>query len=196
MRVAIFGGTFDPIHTAHLCAAREAVNQCGVDRVLFVPASQPPHKGGATRAAYEDRYRMVQLACQGQPDFEASRLEQGDGPNYSIDTIARVKAELQSGDELFFLIGADAFAEIQTWRRWEEVVREVAFIVVTRPGHRYSVPAGARVHRLETVALPVSSSEMRAKLSAGETPAEIPPEVMRYIRERRLYQPGHDAAER
>lgn len=188
MRLAIFGGTFDPIHTAHLRVAREAVRQFGLDKVLFVPASRPPHKGGTTSASYEDRYRMVALACEGEPFFEASRLEAGNHVSYSISTLEKVRATLAPEDELFFLIGADAFAEIQTWHRWRDVIRLAEFIVVTRPGHQYRVPEGARVRTLEKVALPVSSSELRARLAAGESPAEIPPAVLAYIRVRGLYQ--------
>ncbi len=187
MRLAIFGGTFDPIHAAHLTVAREAARRFALDRVLFVPASHPPHKGGATSTRYEDRYRMVELACRGEPRFEASRLEAGDRVSYSVVTVEKVRAALAPDEELFLLIGADAFAEIETWYRWEDVVRQVDFIVVTRPGHSYSVPSGARVHTLETVALPVSSSELRARLAAGELPGEIPPAVLDYIRQRGLY---------
>lgn len=187
MRLAIFGGTFDPIHTAHLTIAREAARRFSLSCVLFVPASHPPHKGDATSAGYEDRHRMVELACRGEPLFEASRLEASDRVSYSVSTIEQIRATLPPGHELFFLIGADAFAEIQTWYRWEDVVRLVDFLVVTRPGHSYGVPAGARVHTLETVALPVCSSELRARLAAGASPSEIPPEVLAYIRARGLY---------
>ncbi len=188
MRLAIFGGTFDPIHTAHLTVAREAARQFGLDKVLFVPASRPPHKGGATSASYEDRYRMVELACGAEPLFQASRLEAGDRVSYSISTLEKLRAALGPQDELFFLIGADAFAELRTWHRWRDVIRLAAFLVVTRPGHTYRVPAGARVHTLETVALPVSSSELRARLAAGNSPAEIPPPVLAYIRDHGLYR--------
>lgn len=188
MRLAIFGGTFDPIHFAHLEVAREAARQFRLSRVLFVPAARPPHKSGATSAGYEHRYNMVALACQGEPLFEASRLEAGHRRSYSINTIEKVKAELAPGEELFFLIGADAFAEIQTWHRWQDVIREVEFIVVTRPGHEYSVPPGARVHRLDSLALPVSSSEIRARLAAGKSPHEVPAAVLAYIREKGLYR--------
>jgi nicotinate-nucleotide adenylyltransferase len=188
LRFAIFGGTFDPIHTAHLQVAREAASRFDLSKVLFVPASHPPHKGGATSAPYEDRYRMVELACSAEPRFEASRLEAGDRASYSISTIQAIRATLGPEDQWFFLIGADAFADIQTWYRWQEVVRLADFIVVTRPGHRYQIPPGARVHTLETVALPASSSELRARLVAGESPVEIPPAVLAYIRERGLYR--------
>lgn len=187
MRVAIFGGTFDPIHCAHLAIAREAARAFALTRVLFVPASHPPHKTSAIAAPYEDRYRMVELASQGEPLFEASRLEAGQEKSYSIDTIARVKSTLAPGGTLFFLIGSDAFAELHTWYRWRDVVREVEFIVVTRPGHRYLDPPGARVNRLDTIALQVSSSEIRARLAAGEAPSELPESVLAYILKHGLY---------
>jgi nicotinate-nucleotide adenylyltransferase len=186
MRTAIFGGTFDPIHTAHLVVAREAAETFALDRVLFVPAANPPLKDAG--ANYEDRYQMVELACAGEPRLVASRLEEGDAASraksYSIYTIERVKAE---NGEVFFIIGADAFAEIGKWHRWEEVVRSVEFIVVARPGHSFTIPPGAKVHRLETVALPVSSSEIRQALARGESPADVPAAVAKYIRDRGLY---------
>jgi nicotinate-nucleotide adenylyltransferase len=182
MRRAIFGGTFDPIHRAHLVVAREAADVFSLDEVLFIPAANPPHKEAGT--PYEHRYKMVELACHEDPRFIPSRLEEESRKSYSIYTIKRVKA---LGGDVFFVIGADAFAEIQTWFRWQDVVREVEFIVVTRPGHEYSSPSGARVHRLETVALPVSSSEIRAALARGETPAELPKAVAEYIRANGLY---------
>jgi nicotinate-nucleotide adenylyltransferase len=182
MRTAIFGGTFDPIHSAHLVVAREAADAFSLDRVLFIPGANPPHKDAG--ASYEHRYKMVELACAGEPRFVASRLEEGREKSYSIHTIERVKA---MGGDVFFLIGADAFAEMHTWHRWEDVVRSVEFIVVARPGHAFTSPLGARVHRLETVALPVSSSEIRQALARGETPPELPSAVADYIRANGLY---------
>ena len=192
MKLALFGGTFDPIHNAHLTVAREAAGQFHLDQVWFVPAAHPPHKSDNTGATYEDRFRMVELACQVDPRFVASDLEKGEHKSYSIETVERVRA---LGEQPYFIIGADAFAEITSWHRWQELVRLTEFIVVTRPGHRYATPAGARVHRLETVALPVSSSEVRRKLAAGEIPAELPAAVGRYISERGLYQPAPGWAE-
>ena len=109
----------------------------------------------------------------------ASRLEEGDRKSYSIDTIERVRAE---GGDVYFIIGADAFAEIGSWHRASDVIRSVEFIVVTRPGHQYECPPGATVHRLETLALPDSSSEIRRALARGETPSDLPPKVVDYIR--------------
>lgn len=183
MRTAIFGGTFDPIHSAHLTVAHEAAEAFALDQVLFIPAGNPPHKEAG--ASYEDRFRMVELACAADPRFEPSRIEEGREKSYSIHTIERLAAPEQT---LLFIIGADAFAEIRTWHRWEDVVRSVEFIVVTRPGHDYSSPAGARVHRLDTVALPVSSSEIRQELAKGKTPAVLPGAVAEYIQQRGLYR--------
>jgi cytidyltransferase-like protein len=117
LRLAIFGGTFDPIHNAHLAVAREAAARFDLDRVWLVPAERPPHKQGVTHAPYADRFAMVELACRDEPKLEASRLEQGTASSYSIDTIEKVRARLAPGDKLFFVIGADAFAEIESWRR-------------------------------------------------------------------------------
>ena len=182
MRTAIFGGTFDPIHGAHLVVAREAAETFSLDRVLFIPAANPPLKEAG--ASYEDRYRMVQLACAADPRFVPSRLEEGAEKSYSIYTIERVHA---ADGTVFFIIGSDAFAEIRSWFRWEDVIASVEFIVVARPGHLYVPPPGARVHRLETVALPVSSSEIRKALARGDDPPELPASVTGYIRDHHLY---------
>lgn len=189
MRLALFGGTFDPIHNAHLAVAREAVERCRLDRVVFIPAGRPPHKGVA-RASYEHRLRMVEIACQGEPAFAVSRLEEGDRQSYSIHTIERFQPAMKEGDQLFFLIGSDAFAEIRTWHRWREVVQAVKFIVVSRPGHDFSPPVDARVERLETLELPVSSTAIREALTQGGFDVDVPAPVIDYIREHGLYRRG------
>ncbi len=185
MRLALYGGAFDPVHNAHIRIAKEALRQCGLDQLLFVPAANPPHK--RMDAAYEDRYRMVELAVQNEPGLQASRLEEGTAQSFSIDTIEKLKKTLRPEDRLFFLIGADAFADIRTWKRWRDVVREVEFIVVSRPGHRYDIPEGARVERLDSLELVVSSSEIRQRVADGDLRVDAPPAVLAYIRERNLY---------
>jgi len=187
MRLAIFGGTFDPIHDAHLTIARRAADEFHLLCILFVPAAHPPHKAGVTSAPYAARVRMAELAAQGDPRFEVSRLEENTVRSYSIDTIEKVRARMEPADELFFIIGADAFAEIRTWRRWEEVLRAVHFIVVSRPGHRYEIPASAKVGRLDTLDLAISSSDIRRALAAGQRPDGIPESVLEYIFENGLY---------
>ncbi len=188
MKVALFGGTFDPIHNAHLRVAKEAADRFGFERVLFVTAANPPHKPAGSTTAYEHRHRMVEIACEADPRFEPSRLEDHAGQSYSIDTIERLKRDLGPRDELFFLIGADAFAEIGSWRRSQEVLKLVRFVVVSRPGYQYPIPEGALVERLETLALQISSSEIRRHLEEQRAAADLPPRVLEYIRMHKLYQ--------
>jgi nicotinate-nucleotide adenylyltransferase len=188
MRLALFGGTFDPIHLAHLRVAAEAADKFALDRVLFVTAANPPHKPAGSTTPYEHRHRMVEIACSCDPRFEPSRLEDREGRSYSYDTIARAQSELAPGDQLYFLIGADAFAEIGSWYKAEEVLRMVEFVVVSRPGYRYPIPKGARVHRLESLALQISSSEIRRRLDEGRASVDLPPGVLEYIKQNGLYR--------
>jgi nicotinate-nucleotide adenylyltransferase len=187
MKLAIFGGTFDPIHDGHMAVASAAAERFRLDRVLLVPAARPPHKSGVTRAPYEARVRMAELASAGEPRLEVSRLEENTPRSYSVDTIEKARRELAPEDELFFLIGADAFAEIRTWRRWQDVAQGVVFLVVSRPGHVYDIPEGVRMERLDTLSLPISSSEIRGQLMAGFRPAALPEAVWEYILEHGLY---------
>lgn len=187
-RLALFGGAFDPIHNAHLAVAAAAADEFHFDRVLFVPAHHPPHKGGLTYAPYDDRVRMVELACAVDPRFEVSRLEEGTERSYSIDTIGKVRATLTPSDELFFIIGADAFAELRSWFRWQDVARAVHFVVVNRPGYRYDAPAEAKVEHLDTLNLPASSSQLRRALAAAHPAQGVPESVMQYIDAHNLYR--------
>jgi nicotinate-nucleotide adenylyltransferase len=187
-RIAIFGGTFDPIHDAHLAVAREAADTFGLDRVVFVPAKSPPHKIADLHAAFEDRFHMVELACVADARFEASRIEDRPGRSYSFDTAVLTHEQLGASADLFFLIGADAFAEIRSWHRWEELIRMVEFIVVSRPRRAFDIPEGARVQRLDALELPVSSSAIRRSLERGELDVPIPAAVLDYIRQHGLYR--------
>lgn len=186
-RICVFGGTFDPVHNAHLRIAGEAVERFGLDEVLFVPAGNPPHKELGNVTSYDDRLRMVELACAPYPKFQVSRLEQGNAPSYTVETLERLQSRVAPEDKLFFLIGADAFDELETWRRWQDVVRLTEFIVVSRPGRGYHVPDRARVHRLQGLELLVSSSSIRTRLAAGEPTPELPAEVRAFIEQRGLY---------
>lgn len=184
----MFGGTFDPVHNAHIEIARAAADRFDLTRVLFIPAANPPHKPEGTTADYEDRVRMLELACAVDERFEVSRMEQGSARSYSILTIEKLKA--QGLAPLYFLIGADAFAEIRSWHRWQDLVAAVEFIVVTRPGAAREIPdapRGATARALTGLWLPISSSEIRARLMEGSEDVAVPAAVLKYIRQRGLY---------
>ncbi len=125
LRIALFGGTFDPIHAGHLKSAAVVGRRFELDRILFVPASIPPHKARAGMAPASDRYRMVRLAVAGHPGWSASPVEiRAGGTSYSIRTIERMRLRFPRA-VLFFIAGADAFRDIKTWRLWERVLRKL-----------------------------------------------------------------------
>jgi nicotinate-nucleotide adenylyltransferase len=156
MNVALFGGTFDPIHRGHIKVARVAAERFKLREVWFVPADIPPHKQKAPVTSYFHRYSMVALALAGEMDFLPSLLEAPDPeahverkPSYSIDTVRVVKAGLRRGDRLYFLIGIDAFRDIAKWHEAEALLKECEFIVAARPGYSLadvasSLPKGLR----------------------------------------------------
>ena len=188
MRIALFGGTFDPVHNGHLTMAREAVRRCALDRILLIPAGRPPHKSAGPYASYEDRLRMVELACEGEQRLEPSRLEEGERKSYTIDTITKVRERVSPGDQLYFLIGADAFADIETWHRWREVVSAVEFIVVSRPHRHYEVPPEVRAQTLDDLEVATSSSDIRTRIARGDYDIDVPAAVLEYIKRRELYR--------
>lgn len=195
MKIALFGGTFDPVHDAHLAVARAAADAFGLDRLLFVVSGDPPHKTSRRHAPYEHRQRMVELACEADSRFEAPRLESPQvlkgRRSYSIDTIERVQASLSSADELFFLLGEDAYRDLHIWYRLEDVVRAVQFLVVSRPDSQDQPEPdlpGLRAQWLRGLSHPVSSTELRRRLRAGESVRGLLPDaVAEYIRENGLY---------
>lgn len=144
MNIALFGGTFDPVHRGHLVVARAAARRYRLAQVHFVPADIPPHKRGRKLTAYSHRYAMLALATAGEKKFVPSLLEAADfagdggkpsGPSYSVETVRRMKTRLRKSDRLFFIIGMDAFQDIATWRQPEELLRQCEFIVAARPGY-------------------------------------------------------------
>jgi nicotinate-nucleotide adenylyltransferase len=186
LRLALYGGTFDPVHAAHLAVARAAVSFLALDRLWFIPNNRPPHKQAGPHAGFEDRVRMLELACAGEPRFEVSRLEAGTERSYTIETLLKVRQQMPA--RLFFLIGVDAFAEIHLWHRWQEVLLLTEFIVVTRAGYPVPTVPGATVHLLDTLNLESSSSRIRESLARGERPGDVPGPVLDYIAERGLYR--------
>jgi len=213
VNIALFGGTFDPVHSGHLSAALAAQHALALDQILFVPARVPPHKRSRNVTAFPHRYAMVALACAGNPGFVPSILEsrgeQPGEPNYSILTIRKLAADLSSGDRLYFLIGADAFLDIRAWKEPAALLDAANFIIVSRPGFAISRAAevippelqpGAlsdhsiqlrrtRIHLLTTVEADISSSEIR-QLAAQNKPLRglVPEAVEEYIRKLSLYQ--------
>lgn len=150
MNVALFGGTFDPVHLGHLAVARAAQQRFQLGRVYLVPADIPPHKQKSPITPYHHRYAMLALATQDEKDLIPSLLEAPEadgrsrwGANYSIDTVRRFKQTLKKSDRLFFLIGIDAFLDVAKWRDPEALLRECEFIVVSRPGFSLADVAGA-----------------------------------------------------
>lgn len=148
MNIAFFGGTFDPIHRGHIAVAESAVSRFKLGKVLFVPAELPPHKQQHSFSSFAHRMAMVALATQGHSTFipsviESSLYAETGKPNYSLETIRRIKRELKKADKLYFLIGIDAFLDVATWHRPSELLRECEFIVANRPGYSLSDIAGA-----------------------------------------------------
>jgi nicotinate-nucleotide adenylyltransferase len=191
LRLGVFGGTFDPVHLGHLRAAEVARESLHLDRVLFVPSGKPPHRPSAVASAL-DRYAMLALANSAHPDFVLSDLElRREGPAYTVDTLEALH-EQAPGSELFLVIGADAFADIASWREPERVLRLCTAAVVDRPGRAApfpELPALARVVRVERPTLPFSSTEIRRLIKAGHSVRYVvPEEVADYIEKRELYR--------
>jgi nicotinate-nucleotide adenylyltransferase len=156
MDLALFGGTFDPIHRGHLVVARAAAQKFQLKQVWFVPADIPPHKQRAPITSFDHRYAMTALALAGEKDFLPSLLEapnlDGNGsrrrPSYSIDTVRRVKSELGRSDHLYFLMGMDAFKDIAKWYKPDELLAECDFIIAARPGYSLADVASSLPQKL------------------------------------------------
>ena len=136
MKTGILGGTFNPVHRAHLGIAREVQDACMLDRVLFIPAAEPPHKDVAGRVSFTDRLAMVEIATAKIPGFLASDLEiKRSGKSYSVDTL-EILLELNPGDELYFIIGLDSYRDIASWKDFGRIFSLSNVVVTTRPGAR------------------------------------------------------------
>ncbi len=223
MNVAIFGGTFDPVHRGHLAVAGAAQRAYELGRIYFVPADIPPHKQRAAITPYYHRYAMLALATQGEKAFipslmEAPGEEARRTPSFTLDTVRRFRALLPKSDRLFFLIGIDAFLDIAKWHEPEALLREVDFIVSSRPGFSLAdvaraLPAslrpaealtrpfqkqpatgdlalgGVTLHLLAGVEEKVSASQVRAAAAEGRAIGRLLDErVVEYIRKMHLYK--------
>ncbi|GJF28500.1 putative nicotinate-nucleotide adenylyltransferase [Kitasatospora sp. NE20-6] len=192
-RIGVMGGTFDPIHHGHLVAASEVASAFHLDEVIFVPTGQPWQKSDRHVTPAEDRYLMTVIATAENPQFSVSRIDiDRQGPTYTVDTLRDLR-DLHPDAELFFITGADALAQILSWRDSEELFALAHFIGCTRPGHTLSdagLPAGG-VSLVEVPALAISSTDCRNRVAKGEPVWYLVPDgVVRYIDKRALYAPA------
>lgn len=183
VRTGILGGTFDPIHIAHLHAAECAKHQLGLDRVLVIPAGNPWQKTDRRVSSDEDRVAMCRLAVEGVDGLEVDEREiWREGPTYTIDTLATFPDD----EEIFLIVGGDAAAGLRTWQRWEEILDRANFVVIPRPGSPTSdIPGSITV---DMGALEVSGTEIRSRASeARPFRYLVTPQVYEYILSRDLY---------
>lgn len=192
-KIGVMGGTFDPIHHGHLVAASEVADRFGLDEVLFVPTGQPWQKAERDVSPAEDRYLMTVVATASNPRFSTSRvdIERG-GPTYTVDTLSDLHAAMPDA-ALFFITGADALAQILSWRDVDRVFRYAHFVGVTRPGYELGVdhlPAGV-ASLVEVPAMAISSTECRERVARGRPVWYLVPDgVVQYIAKRNLYRGG------
>ena len=187
VRTGILGGTFDPIHIAHLHAGETALFAADLDRVLFMPAGDPWQKGARELTLAAQRLEMTRLAVEGTDRFEIDAREiDRDGPTYTIDTLLTFPAD----EELFLILGADAALGLPTWHRWEEIVERAGILVVPRPGNDLAAVAATvpEADILDMSALDISSTSIR-DLAVSGRPYRflVPSEVHRFIESNGIY---------
>ena len=214
--IALFGGTFDPVHSGHLAVATAVQQRFKLNAIYFVPSSRPPHKTKRELAPFAHRYAMVVLTCAGHPHFLPSLAESDTDGNkkqiyYSIDTVRYFQREF-SRDKLYFILGADSFLEIQTWKDHEALLDCCDFIIASRPGFpleelRHAIPSKffksasakvdgqtialrkSEVHLLPAVRSHVSSTEVRDRLKRGDSiHGLVPQRIEEYILQQALYR--------
>ncbi len=202
-KIGIMGGTFNPVHHGHLVTAQEALDQFGLDEVIFIPTGDPPHKIEDLLAHAEDRYLMTVIATSSNSSFFVYRIEiDREGKSYTIDTVKELRRLFGSGSELYFVTGADAILEILTWKNTREIVTLAKFIAATRPGYDLSKikelkttlfdsddEADRRIFIMEIPALAISSTDIRQRIKIGRPVNYLVPEgVNNYILKHGLYK--------
>ncbi len=200
MRIGYFGGSFDPPHCGHLAVARAARDRFALDRVLLAPTGRQPLKPEGPAAPYADRLRMTELLCAGEPRLEASDADAprpAGEPNYTVDTLGRLREALPAHAEIFAVLGADALLGLPQWRGVPELFALAEWIVVSRPGFGLGDLQGlaltpaqrARLHLLDGVADPASATDLRARLRVALRCEEsLPRSVFEYIQQHGLYR--------
>lgn len=198
-KTGVFGGAFNPIHNGHIALAESFLKQLELDRILFIPTADPPHKTGRFLASKEDRLRMLQLAVRACPKFEISDIEfQREGKSYTYDTLCRLKED-HPGDELYLIIGADQFLTFNRWYRYRDILDMARLCTAARENteERQRIKDFAKgldglneknYYLSEGSVIKVSSSEIRQKIKARKDVSSlIPQPVYKYILEKRLY---------
>ena len=204
-RMGVLGGTFDPIHYGHLAIAEDARVYLHLEKVLFVPAYEPPHKPKDTYSAFEHRVRMTELAIADNAHFVLSLIEaERLGPSYTVDTLRDLQAGLGPDAEFYFIIGMDSLANILTWHKPAELLKLCRIVAAERAGYRADLAAlegalpGLR-HKLELIDTPelsISSTDLQQRVNRGlSIRYQVPPEVERYIHEHKLYLNEDDVAQ-
>jgi nicotinate-nucleotide adenylyltransferase len=198
-RIGVLGGTFDPPHVGHLWLATLAADALGLERVLFMPAAQPPHKRGQPMSAAEDRLELTGRAIDGDPLFELCTIEmERPGPSYTVDSLIELRARYGPGTSLILVMAADSLVQIDTWRDPERILELAEWAIGPRPGtpmphastltERFGA-AASRIHRLDGPGLDVSASEIRRRVASGRAIRYlVPPAVEELITLRRLYR--------
>ena len=196
-RIGLMGGTFDPIHYGHLVTAEEALVRFKLDKVVFIPSGNPPHKANRLISDGSHRFIMSQMATITNPHFDVSRIEvDEDGPTYTVDTLKKLKAGQMRDAELIFITGADAILEIYNWKSPQEIFSLCRFAAATRPGYVVSDEliksvAAFGVDRLEffeVPALAISSTDIRRRVKeARPVRYLLPDSVLSYIMKNGLY---------
>ncbi|MFC2159331.1 nicotinate-nucleotide adenylyltransferase [Actinomycetota bacterium] len=202
-KIGIMGGTFNPVHHGHLVTAQEALDQFGLDEVIFIPTGDPPHKIEDLLAHAEDRYLMTVIATSSNSSFFVSRVEiDRKGKSYTIDTVKELRKIFGIDSELYFITGADAILEILTWKNTREIVTLAKFIAATRPGYDLSKIKGLkttlfdseekadrRIFVMEIPALAISSTNIRQRIKNRRPVNYLVPEgVNNYILKHGLYK--------
>jgi len=191
VKIGFLGGSFDPIHFGHLCAAQDAIEQMDLDKVVLIPAAQSPHKNVQVSASDAHRLGLIRCAIEGMARMEVSDHEiRKGGISYTIETVRHFR-QLYPHDQLFWIIGADQFSRLHLWSRAEDLVRLVEFVCLERPGHELVPPpslAGLRWHRCKGHRLEISSTEIRQRSATG-LPVDcfLPHKAVVYLRENHLY---------
>jgi nicotinate-nucleotide adenylyltransferase len=199
LRIGLLGGTLDPIHVGHLDAAEAARTALRLDGIVVIPSHDPPHRSVDPHASAFHRFAMVALAIDGRPGYRACDMElRREGPSYTAITLRDWHDAGWRPSQLFFIIGADAFAEIGTWYDYPAILDACQFAVVSRPGMPVTEAlgrtpdlqprVGVNIHVVEAPTAAVSSTEVRARLAAGASvDGLVPPAVARHIAANRLY---------